>query len=294
MAVQRTTDLIFGMRVTLAILVCFLSVPPSARGSGQCSAPYYREGQVWENSESSVFMAVSIPLSDFAPARLVCLAGAFRQQFHGRKSISILIFSSRDAAERYMPNPPDYAPAEGEKQQRLQSLTFWRSQLHGFYSYDAEKGEEHLDIRPFGSDVGGGPYDTRIILPTAQHVVCRLEMSGRCMLALEPISYSDAALRDRVSGDVTLTGSIARSGEIVGIQVAEARIEPSNKKELLVNEAIRSLKSWRFESASRKDPIRITYSYLTDPSLPVPAPYRKQVDVQLNLPNHVTIRGNQH
>lgn len=263
----------------------------SASAQPQCSAPHYRVGQTWEDSESSVLMAISIPLTSFEPHSLVCLAQVFKKRYENRNDISILIFSSQDAAERYVPNPPDYVPGKDSRQQKRQSLTYWVSQLHGFYSYDAQKHEEYLDIRPFGSDVAGGPYDTRINLPTAQIPQCRVELSGRCILALERISYPDAGLAEKVSGTVALTGSIGTNGKMVGIHAVEVRVIPSGKEEVLVSEALRALSTWRFESRPHQDPFEITFSYVIDPALNVPSPYRKQVDARLDLPHQVTIRG---
>lgn len=277
-------------RIAFTIIVCFFVFLAATQASKQCAPPLYRKGQVWEETQSSVLMTVSVALRDFAPSKLVCLARSFREHYPSRKNITIFIFSSREAAMRYMPSPPDYVPAKSRGQQKLESPTFWFSQLHAFYSYDAEKREEYLDIQPFGSGVGG-PYDTRINLPTEQTPRCRLEISARCLVELDRISYPDTALNEEISGTVTLTGSLAHSGKIEGIHVAEVHVNPAGQKEMLVNEAVRNLNSWRFEPSSAKDSIRITYSYIIDPTLEIPAPYHRQVDVQLGLPNQVTIRG---
>jgi len=122
---------------------------------------------VWEESESCVFMAVSIPLKDFAPARLVCLAQAFRRRYRSQNKIEILILSSRNAARLADPYPvPEDTSLRKGVPQKESMLSFWLRHLHGFYFYDAEKHEEHVDIRPFGSDFEGGPDNTRINLPT--------------------------------------------------------------------------------------------------------------------------------
>lgn len=276
------------LRFLLAFL-CWVGFAASA--SARCPALQYHKGQVWEDSPSNVFMSVSIPLDDFAPSRLICLAEDFKKRYHDRKSITILIFGSRDAAVRYTPSPPDYAPANGLKEQKLQNPNFWRSQLHGFYLYDTDKREDYLDIRPFGSDAEGGPYDTRINLQAVEKPVCRLEVSGRCLLALQHISYPDAALSEKVSGTVTLSGSITRGGRIANVKATEIHVDPPAKQETLVNEAIQNLETWRVEAKSTQDPIRITYSYVIDPSLNIPVAYHRNVDVQLRLPNQITIRG---
>ena len=64
-AVPRITKQIPYTRVMFA-LVCSIAFLAGTRGVAQCHAPNYREGQVWMDCESSVLMAVSIPLRDFA------------------------------------------------------------------------------------------------------------------------------------------------------------------------------------------------------------------------------------
>ncbi len=66
---------------------------------------------------------------------------------------------------------------------------------------------------------------------------------------------------------------------------------PSEKVEVLLTEASRNLATWRFEPGPQKIPLRITYSYVIDSSLPIPAPYHQQIDARLELPNQITIRG---
>jgi len=277
---------------TLLLLILFNAAFIRHADALQCHAPNYREGAVWEKSDISVFMAISIPLKDFAPAKLLCLTQVLRQHYRNQKNIKVLIFSSRDAARRTSPyRVGDDAPLRSGVQQKFPSIQSWVGQLHGFYSYNAEKQDEHLDIRPFGSDFEGGPDDTKIILPNTGTPRCRLEVSGRCLLALEHIIYPDEALTKSMAGTVVLGGLIERSGEITGIEALEIRVQPTEREETLVDEAIRNFKTWRLEPSSRKDRVRITYSYVIDPGLPVPSGYRKFARAQMELPNQVTIRG---
>lgn len=268
--------------VVLACSTCALA---------QCRAARYHEGRVWEDSEASAFMAVSIPLHDFAPARLVCLAEALRLRYHYARTIDVLIFSSAYVADRYAGNVPSSAPAKNSKRGGPQSFSFWVRQLHGFYSYNADTHEEYVELRPFGADVGGGPYDTRIDLPVTGIPRCRLEFSGRCVLALDPIYYPDEALTQGISGGVLLAGLISKSGEIRNIKISETSVKPLGQSQILADDAVRNLKTWRLEAARREEPIQIKYSYVIDPSLPMPQGYRRQVESQLALPNQVTIRG---
>ena len=230
-------------------------------------------------------MAVSIRLSDFAPARLVCLATALKQRYHDRKSIDVLIFTSFDAARLYSAVQREY-DGKSVKEAQLLSRHWQTSQLHGLYSYDAEKHEEYVDIKPWGSDATL-PYDTRVMLPVGTVPHCRLEISGRCLLALDDLVYAGETYTAKASGTVTLAGTITRDGKVTRIQVAEAQSVPSGRTEPFVREAVNNLKTWRLEAVPREDTFRITYSYVIDSSL-----QRGQVDVQLALPSQVTIRAN--
>ncbi len=158
-------------------------------------------------------MAVSIELADFAPPKLTCLAQTIRTRYPGRRSITILIFSSHNAARYYEPVPADYAPAKNRAERNAQNFARWASELHGFYSLDVEKKEEFVELRPLGSDVGGSPYDTRINFPAAGNVSCQLQISGRCVLELSRISYPDVALKEAKSGSVLTTGTLSAGGK---------------------------------------------------------------------------------
>lgn len=284
---QARTELTARFSIKRTLLACCIALLAFAAASAKCTAPRYREGQLWENSDSTVLMSVSVPLQDFAPERLICLAQAFRDRYQERKSITILIFSSPEAAKRYLPRQADNLPPKTIKEQRLQSSAFWLSQLHGLYSYNVDAHQEYLDIRPVGSDIEG-PFDTRIDLPVATTPHCRFETSGRCLLALEDVTYPSDALKARISGTVTLTATIASDGKIKGIHVAHASANPAEKMEILSKAAAHDLATWRLEGAPHEDPFQITFSYVIDTTLPRPG----DVTVKVALPNQVTIRGN--
>jgi len=290
------TKRILSVPAIRILLACCATLATATGATAQCRTPHYREGMVWEDSESTVLMAVSIPLREFAPARLACLAGALKHRYPGRESITVLIFSSLDAARNYHIGQPDMAPPKTEKQarlMRLRSSEFQESQLHGVYSYDARKHEEYVDLGPFGhAGESHGSYDTRINLPATEIPPCRMEIDNRCVLALDQIHYPPDALTSRLSGALTLAGTIARSGKITNVSVVGPNGEPVAQEGVLANEAIQNLKSWTFEPGPRQDAIRITYSFVIDPSLPIPPSYRNNEDVRFALPDQVVIRGN--
>jgi TonB family protein len=246
--------------------------------------PRYRAGIAWEDSKSRVVLQISIRLVDFAPDKLVRLAETLKQHYRDREYIGILIFSSHDAAMHCNPAPygDGFPPRNGGRPHScLESL-------HANYTYDAIKREEHLDLMPWHGSVDGGPLATRFDLPLVGAPQCRLQIMGRCLLALSDFTYPSEALKRKSSGTVVLTGEIKRNGKVAALRVAESDVNPVEGKDILARAALENLKAWRFDAGERDDPIRITYSYVIDASLPRGAP----PGVEWGLPNQVTIRGN--
>jgi hypothetical protein len=248
-----------------------VTTPVSA---AECQPPEYQIGNLYEASDDLAALTISIRPADFAPARLVCLAGALKQRYKDSRVINAFVFSSADAAEQYS------APVGHQSPEYVR-------QLHAEYFYDAEHQEEHVDLKPLGTDLEG-PYDTRIDLPVEGSPHCNFHMNARCLLAMGDIVYPGAAFAARISGTVTLTGGIGRDGVITNLQVTDVITLPSGSKDLLSSESISTLKSWRFEETPRQDLFRITFSYLIDSSMGYPG----QVDVRLALPEQVTVRAN--
>lgn len=205
------------------LLACCLALLAPASSYGQCVAPEYRAGRVLEDSASTVLATVSMPLSDFAPGRLVCLAAALMKQYLGRTRITILVFSSEDAARYYHGDVQagDFGPPKNAIEAMLQDATWSAKQLHALYSYDAGKREEYIALKPLGFS-SALPHDTRITLPVVMLPSCRLEVRDRCLLALDTISYAAGAYQAKMSGSVTLAGTITRDGSITRIEVVEA------------------------------------------------------------------------
>lgn len=140
-----------------------------------------------------------------------------------------------------------------------------------------------LEVTPLGLQ-SGESYTTRIELPVTRKAHCRLELGSRCVLALDPLQYPKDALRDRLSGMVTLAGQVNRDGTVTGVHVVKPQTALPDR---LVREAIKNLETWWVEPSPRQDKIRITYSYEIDPSLPP----GDRLDVRLALPELITIRS---
>lgn len=244
----------------------------------QCRAPGYREGFTLADSNLELVTNISVRLQDFAPDKLICLVSSFKARHPGKKSIVLNIFSSSYAAKNSVGViPPEYT------KEALDML----KELHADYFLSVDRKEEYVEIRPFGLRPGLSAYDTRINLPTAEKPHCRLELDGRCVLALEPIFYPADALKGKVSGAVTLTGTIAGTGKVSNTSVTEISVEPTGRKDVLVNAALENLKTWQVEASSRLDRIRITYSF----QLVAPGIRTGQPDLQFDLPSKITIRG---
>jgi TonB family protein len=258
----------------------------------QCRAPKFKVGEVWEDSSTAVFEAVSIPLPDFAPTKLMCLAQSFKRRYGEKRDIDILIFSSREAAKAYSSTlgPADYAPPRNKKEATRLSRIFSRGQLHGLYSYKHEEGQEYVELTPFGDDRGGGPYDTRIDISAGQPPRCRLAIEGRCVLALDEPRYPEAALTKSVSGDISLSATISGKGGVTSIRVTKPTAISPEDAQILADAAVQNFRAWKFAGKPGRDVVQITYSYLVDPSLPVPVPYHRQVTAEI-APPRVVIRG---
>jgi len=247
----------------------------------QCKPPKYRKGFVLEDSKRAVWMGISIQLEDFAPEKLVCLAAALKKRYHDSKETNILIFSSHWAARHFDPPSVNHMSPVPEQYKA-------EEQLRGAYYYNTDKHEECLETTPKGWTNSLKAFYTRIDLPVVSKPQCRLQINGRCLIALDDIEYPFDAKKGRVTGTVTLTGTIDSRGIMTGVVIAETNITPVERKILLENEALENIKTWRFEKSEHQDPFRITYSYLID----APKGYEGMTEVQPELPDHVYIRVN--
>ena len=258
-----------GCLILLLVHICF----------AQCKPPKYRKGRVWDDSKSTVWMSISIRVEDFAPEHLVCLASALKQHYRDRSDIAIFIFSSHWAARNYYPQhanhmsaPPEQYKAEAE----------WR----GSFVYNTDKHEEYVDINPKGATSSYQAFNTIIDLPVVSKPQCRLQINGRCLLALDDIEYPFDAKMGRVTGTVTLTGTIDSQGIMTGVTMTESNITPIERKILLENAALENIKTWRFEKSGQQDPFRITFSY----SINASKGNEGMTEVQPALPDHIYIR----
>lgn len=220
----------------------------------QCHPPHYRIGPELADSESELIMNIDISYQDFAPASLVCLATNLRNENRGRSTIMVSIFSSHKAAFSTV----GFLSGQEDTKEEYAAL----AQLHARYIFFAERHEEYIEIMPAGvtSAHSEQPYETRIDLPVATTPHCKLEISNRCLIALQDFFYPAKLLKGKPSGTVTLAGTITRAGKVTQVRIVKA-------ESISANDAVQNLSTWRLEPGPRDEPIQITYAYAIDNSL---------------------------
>jgi hypothetical protein len=237
-------------RTAVWLLLTAIVLLRADRAQGGCDAPGYRIGRVLADNASGVDLTISLQLQDFAPRRLVCLAGALKKRYPGR-NVSAAIFSSHEAAVGWTPST-EWTP----------SLFAYQLKLHGFYSYNKEKSDEYLSIAPdASSQEADSPFDTLIVLPLRGAPVCKLAVSGRCLLEFRHIAYPSVEGRADSEGSVTLAGQIRRDGIVSDVAVVDAKVDAPERRSALVASAMENLGTWRFEPGKQRDDLRLTYEF---------------------------------
>ena len=66
----------------LCLALCWVVV-----ASAQCHPPHYRDGSIWVDDPDLVFITISMPLRDFTPSKLVCLAASLKQRYKDRSRV---------------------------------------------------------------------------------------------------------------------------------------------------------------------------------------------------------------
>ncbi len=253
---------------TVVFLVCLFG---SLNLFADCKAPHYRIGQIHgADTAPSILLDISIRPEDFAPNRLICLAGVLRQKYRA-PVVTAGIFSSHKAAVNYQ-----ILGSDNPKHALL-----WASKRHAVYYNDSEAHEEYLLLIPDGLSLGvTSPFNTRIDLPAVGKPSCKLEINNRCLFQFEHMGFP----ADAEPGAVTLTGRIERSGKVTIGQIEDVRPAAASSP-ALDNFARRNLANWRFEPSHDVDDIRIRFSLKR-----VDTPLEHGIDVQFALPDRVDIK----
>jgi len=258
----------------LALTYCVLAGCPALRGgSPDSTACGLAEVHIGRDYGSA--LSVGVAPSDLTIEKLTCLGRSLMRE-RRLPSISVMFFTSNKASDSFCLPIIDYPSCTEEGGQSL----------HATYSFDPrDEPQEDLWIWPRG---WGGDFSSVDLSGAAPHRR-KLELQNRCiMLAATSVTYPQEALKTKASGTITLTGTIGRDGKIKGIRVAEARVTPSQAMASLVNAARRDLRTWRLEAADHDDPLRVTYSYVIDSSLPRGG----EPITRWDPPNQVEVRAN--
>jgi hypothetical protein len=231
------------VQVTRALVACGLFALRSASAFAECQVPDHRKGRLWLPGDSPVY-TISIPITDFIPARLVCLAERLKQEHEHLKHFKVLIFSSHDAALCYHGSidiEERSGPRGSQEQENCWSAQWSSQQLHGVYSHDADnQDDEYVLVSPFGG-WGDLPGDTRINLPATTIPRCQFEVSNRCVISLDYPGPS-GTYQFPSAGSVTLTARFSRRGIVQEINVAELRDMTLGSREAIVRAATDNLK----------------------------------------------------
>lgn len=263
-------------RLAARVLGVVVAISGQVLASAPCVAPEYRTARNYVRGQSDVSPYISIRLEDFAPARLICLAGALREAYPGR-NVNAAIFSSHKAALDYGPGDLELRPEELDAQFRL----------HGMYVYDKGKHEEYVMIEPDGTHTYDPALITRIDLPVLGTPTCKVGINDRCLLEFEHIYYPSLEHRSWARGQVTLAGSIQPDGTVAGVSVLSAQVDPIDQWAHIVKFAAKNLRTWRFEPAERKNAVRVTYRF-EGGHLPLVG---NGTGVQFRLPDEVIVQA---
>jgi TonB family protein len=216
-------------------------------------------------------MQISASIGDLAPRKLLCLAESLKQMHPGSKAITVLIFTSYEAAKHYRVYPGDTLDG---------SRADWGSYMHAAYYYDSDKGADYVELFPLGHSK---LFSTRFDLSNGP-ALCRLQLHDRCLVALNYPEYPTG-----LSGSVRLAATIAENGELRHLRVVGVNPSEPAGSRLMEDAALDNLRSWRFEPAARTDVFEIVYSY----ELRKHGTADESPGLQFDLPAGLTVRSPQ-
>jgi TonB family protein len=264
------------------VLVCLSN---AAIAEAECVFSRYAIAQDFVDSKLGTgTVSLSLRPNEVTVKNLLCVSETLKNEHPEWIDVDVFIFSSVKAAQLFNPVGPD---EHGD----------YRRDLRAWYSLTSNEASLTItpigiapiaiSITPRGDTLGEGVYYTKIDLPlTNGEPHCRLEIIDRCLLALEAVAYPKEALTNRVSGKVTLIGTVDREGKVTAA-VGSVDGRQSTENPLLVRAALDNISTWWVEPAERQDTFQITFSYSIDAAL-----QRGKLDVNFDLPNQISIRAN--
>jgi hypothetical protein len=259
---------------SVSFLTC-LTFSLLTHGYAECGAPSY--SRVDSLKVHVGVVRIVVDRHDFAMDRLTCLSETLQKRHPEWKNVSVLIFTSKSAAKHFVVSVAELTSIDKREQE----------QLHVIFTVVREKGEQLLKVLPFGMWETSSSELTEIRLPVMGEPHCKLELKGRCLFALAALQYPPEALKDKVSGTITLAGLITRAGEITNIRDVRISSTLDAGQEVLIDAARRNLSSWQLEAREGEDSIEIAFRYEIARSVK-----RNHIDVEFDLPSQVIIRGN--
>jgi len=248
----------------------------TASPSESCRPPSYQIVKTrWDqDSSEGVAKRIVIALRDFAPERLLCLVQSLERRYNRPKYVSIEIFSSVKDARTCFPDIP------------LGDAVFTCPQRHAEYEFNAISNQRFIHLLPMGSPTWGGE-DTLVNLPATTLRPCRLELDHRCVLEVKNLDYPDDMLDARVSGSVTVIGTISRQGNATTIEVLDADARDVRNRrvpaDVLARAVTENVGTWQFEALTRETTFRITFDFeMNDNAI---------ASVEFRLPSRIIVRG---
>jgi hypothetical protein len=277
MAVRRARRPLIRATCALSLVFGVLAGCPSLLGgspdSTGCSLADVHIGR-----NDDIYSFAGVAPSDFTIEKLACLGRSLMRERRLR-SIIVFFFDSNEASERF-----EVLPWEGCCPGPVEAAR----RDHAEYSFDPDqKPEERLLIKPEGFLGEFSAVDLSGVAPHRCKI--ELELQNRCiMLAATSATYPQEALKMKASGTIMLTATIGRDGGIKDIRVADTHVAPDKARDFLVDAARQDLSTWRIDAADHDDPLRVTYSFVIDPSRPRGV---EQI-IRWTPPNQVEVRAN--
>jgi len=220
---------------------------------------------------SATWRSASIPLTSQSPNFSVSL------EHSGAKTRSGRTFSSQSSIRRKLRvRSARQKYGDGDRAVEWQ---WWKDDRHvrAVYWLNSTPPENYLELTPLGWEMESPrtrELVTRIDLAVDTPPGCKFAVAERCLIAFAAYRYPGEYRKQVSYGAVTLTGRISRSGKVEAIR----ETGKTTASRGLAAEAIDNLKTWRFEPASREDPIEITYTWTSSGA----------IDVLLELPHRIT------
>src|SRR5262249_25536496 len=145
-------------------------------------------------------MWLSLKPADFSLSNIACLTQHLRQSHRGWGRVTILFFTSFDAAANFSPETVEDTPG----------IAFGR-EMYVMYAFDESTHEEYFSIMPTGYTSGINYFVAPDVLLSG-NIHCSMSVSDRCAVVLPDMEYPAKAFGKRASGQITLTGTIAPDG----------------------------------------------------------------------------------